>query len=49
MVPIIIWATGIISKSFRKYLNNVPRKNDVTELQKRGIPGTAHVRWNALI
>jgi len=37
MVPVIIWANGIISKSFRKYLNNVPRKHDINELQKRGI------------
>ena len=49
MIPVIIWATGIISESFRKYLNNVPRKHDVAELQKRGILGTAHVLCKALM
>ena len=49
MIPVIILATGIISKSFRKFLNKGPRKLDVTELQKRGIMDTARVLWKALI
>jgi hypothetical protein len=35
-------ATGTISKSFRKYLSNVPGKQEVKELQKTAILGTAH-------
>jgi hypothetical protein len=32
--------TGTISKSSKKYQNNVPGKHDVTELQKTAILGT---------
>jgi hypothetical protein len=31
----IIGATGTISKSFRQYLNNIPVKQDIRELQKQ--------------
>jgi hypothetical protein len=41
--PVIIGATGTISKSFRKYLSNVPRKHDIKELQKTAILGTTHI------
>jgi len=27
VIPVIIWATGTISKSFRKYVSNIPGKN----------------------
>jgi len=40
--PVIIGATGTISKSFRKYLRNIPGKHEVKELQKTAILGTAH-------
>jgi hypothetical protein len=36
-------ATGTISKSFRKYVNNIPGNHEVKELQKRTILGTAHI------
>jgi len=39
----IIGATGTISKSFRKYVSNVPRNHEVKELQKTAILGTAHI------
>ena len=39
----VIGATGTISKSFRKYLNNIPGKHDIKELQKTAILGTEHV------
>jgi hypothetical protein len=29
VIPVIIWATGIISKSFRKYLGNIPGKHKI--------------------
>ena len=38
-----IWATGTISKSFRKYVSNIPGKHEVKELQKTAILGTAHI------
>jgi hypothetical protein len=39
----IIGATGTISESLRKYLSSIPGKNDIKELQKRAILGTAHI------
>jgi hypothetical protein len=43
VIPVIIGAVGIISKSFRKYVSNIPRNHDVKELQKTAILGTAHI------
>ena len=34
---------GTISKSFRKYVSNIPGKHEVKELQKTAILGTAHI------
>jgi hypothetical protein len=43
VIPLIIGASGTISKSFRKYLNNIPGKHEVKELQKTAILGTVHI------
>jgi hypothetical protein len=43
VIPVIIGATGTISKSFRKYANNIPGNHDIRELQKTAILGTTHV------
>ena len=43
MIPVIIGATGTISKSFRKYVSNIPGNHEVKELQKTAILGTAHI------
>jgi Ni,Fe-hydrogenase III component G len=40
VMPVIIGATGTISKSFRKHLSSVPGKHDMEELQKTAILGT---------
>jgi hypothetical protein len=40
--PVIIWANGIISKSLRQYLSDVPGKHEIKELQITAILGTAH-------
>jgi hypothetical protein len=37
VIPVIIGATGTISKSFRKYVSNIPEKHEVKELQKTAI------------
>jgi len=42
VMSVIIRATGTISKSFRKYVSNIPGKHEVKELQKTAILGTAH-------
>ena len=34
LVPVIIGATGTISKSMRQYLSNIPGKHEIKELQK---------------
>ena len=49
MIPVIIRATGTISKSFRKYVSNIPGKHEVTELQKTAILRTAHMLRKVLI
>jgi hypothetical protein len=43
VIPAIIDATGTISKSFSKYVNNIPGNHEVKELQKTAILGTAHI------
>jgi hypothetical protein len=43
VIPIIIGATGTISKSLRKYVNNIPGNHEVKELQKTAILDTAHI------
>jgi hypothetical protein len=49
MIPIIIGATGTISKSFRKYVSNIPGKHEVKELQKTAVLGTAHILRKVLM
>jgi hypothetical protein len=43
VIPVITGATGTISKSFRKYVSNMPGNHEVRELQKTAILGTAHI------
>jgi len=49
VIPIIIRVTGTISKSFRKYVSNMPGKHEVKELQKAAILGTAHILRKVLM
>jgi len=48
-MPVIIGATGTISKSFRKYLSNILGTHEVKELQKIAILGTAHILRKVLM
>ena len=43
VIPVMIGANGTISKSFRKYVSNIPGSHEVLELQKTAILGTAHI------
>jgi hypothetical protein len=43
VIPVIIGATGTISKSLKKYVSNIPGNQEVKELQKTDILGTAHI------
>ena len=49
IIIIIIGVTGTISKSFRKYVSNIPGKHEVKELQKTAILGTAHILRKVLM
>jgi len=49
VIPVIIGATGTISKLFRKYVSNIPGKHEVKELQKIAILGTAHILRKVLM
>ena len=49
VIPAIIGATGTISKSFRKYVSNIPGKHEVKEVQKTVILGTAHTLRKVLM
>ena len=42
-IPVIIGATGTISKSFREYTGNMPGSFEVRELRKAAILGTVHI------
>ena len=43
MIPVIIGATGTISKSFRKYVSYIPGNHELKELQRTALLGTAHL------
>ena len=43
IIPVIIGATGIITRSLRKNLETVPRKHSIDSLQKTAILGTSHI------
>jgi len=49
VIPVIRGATGTISKSFRKYVSNIPGKHEVKELQKTAILDTAHILRKVLM
>jgi hypothetical protein len=49
VIPVIIGATGTISKSCRKYVSTIPGNHEVKELQKTAILGTAHILRKVLM
>ena len=49
MIQVIIGASEAISKSFIKYVSNIPGKHEVKELQKTAIFGTAHTLRKVLM
>ena len=49
VMPVIIGATGTISKPFIKYMSNIPGKHEVKELKKTDILGTAHILRKVLM
>ena len=43
IVPVIIGATGIVTRSLRKNLEAVPGKHSIDSLQKTAVLGTSHI------
>jgi hypothetical protein len=43
VIPVIIGATGIVSKSLQKYLETIPGQHSIGSLQKTAILGTSHI------
>ena len=43
IISVIIGATGIVTRSFRKNLEAVPGKHSIDSLQKTVILGTSHI------
>jgi hypothetical protein len=43
VIPVIIGATGIVSKSLQKYLEAIPGQYSIDSLQKTAILGTSHI------
>jgi hypothetical protein len=48
VIPVIIGATGTISKSCRKYVNNIPGSYEVKQIQKTAIFGAANILQKVL-
>jgi hypothetical protein len=43
IIPVIIGATGIVTRSLRKNLEAIPGKHSTDSLQKTAILGTSHI------
>ena len=43
IIPVIIRANGIVTKSLRKNLEDIPGKRSIDLLQKTAILGTSHI------
>jgi hypothetical protein len=44
VIPVIIGATGIVSKSLQKYLETIPgQQHSIDSLQKTATQGTPHI------
>ena len=49
VIPVIIGATGTISKTFRKYVSSIPGNYEIKELPKTATLGTAHILRKVLM
>ena len=48
IIPVIIGATGIVTRSLRKNLEAVPGKHSIDSLQKTAILGISHIKRKVL-
>jgi hypothetical protein len=49
VIPVIIGATGTISKLFKIYVSTIPGNHEVKELQKTAILGAGHILRKVLM
>jgi hypothetical protein len=43
VIPVIIGATGIVTKGPAKYLETIPGKHSLDSVQKTAVLGTSHI------
>jgi hypothetical protein len=43
IIPVIIGATGIVTKGLKKNLEAIPEKHSTDSLQKTAVLGTSHI------
>jgi hypothetical protein len=43
IIPVIIGATGIVTRSLRKNMEAIPGKHSIDSLQKTAVLGTSHI------
>jgi hypothetical protein len=43
VIPVIVGATGIVSKRLQKYLETIPGQHSIDSLKKTAILGTSHI------
>jgi hypothetical protein len=48
VIPVMIGATGIVTRSLRKQLEAVPGKHWIDSVQKTAVLGTAHIMRKVL-
>jgi hypothetical protein len=48
IIPMVIGATGIVTKGLRKNLEAIPGKHSINSLHKTAILGTSHILWKVL-
>jgi hypothetical protein len=48
IIPVVIGATGIVTKALKKNLEAIPGRHSIDSLQKTAILGTSHVIWKVL-
>jgi hypothetical protein len=48
IIPVVIGATGIVTKGLRKNLEAIPGKHSIDSLQKTAILGTLHINTESM-
>jgi hypothetical protein len=43
VIPVIIWATGLVSKSWKKNLETIPGQHSIDSLLKTAVLGMSHI------